>query len=149
MATTTMDKTMETVAEDPVCVSRANAEAQYEEERTQVPDSLDERVRTASARYLELKGYDVLEMDACDGLIDLVCQDGDTLVFVEVQTCEDSFPEEHAEATRRRLFEMAALAYLAEHEYVDVPVRFDTVSVIPMAGNRAFLRHVVNALGAM
>ena len=42
--------------------------------------------------------------------------------------------------------ETAAIAYLAEHEDVDRPVRFDDVSLVVFGEGKAVLRHHINAL---
>jgi putative endonuclease len=66
------------------------------------------------------------------GEIDIVAQDGDTLVFVEVRaraTLEfGSAAESVTDAKRRRVVAMA-VEYLARHGITDRPCRFDVVAV--------------------
>ena len=112
---------------------------------------LDVRAKLAAARYLELKGYEIVDQDwPCEaGVADIVAYDVDgTLAFVEVGVSGDGFADFGCEAAKRRLFEAVALAYLGEHDVDDVPVRFDVIGIVPVGGDRAMLRHHVNALGA-
>ena len=82
------------------------------------------------------------------GAIDVVAMEDDILVLVEVSARtadEGGFPEGSGLEGRRRR-ETAAIAYLAEHEDVDRPVRFDDVSLVVFGEGKAFLRHHINAL---
>lgn len=148
MTATTLELANATMQE-----SAANArERAHEAAYGQAWPSLDIRARKAAARYLELRGYEVLDRDwECDGdSVDIVCWDVDgTLVFVDVSASANCFPREECIRGRRARLEAMAMSYLAEHEYLDVAVRFDSVSIVPVAEGRAFLRHEVNALGAM
>ena len=152
MTATTLDRVNEAIQEtvtngregahEPACGQAAQA----------IDPELESRVRRAAARYLEMRGYEVLERDWLDGNgpVDIVCRDEDgTLVFVEVQAALGSFPAECCLEAKRALFEALAMAYLQEYEYVDVTVRFDSICMVPVGESRAFLRHQVNALGTM
>lgn len=108
------------------------------------------RGEACAARYLAGRGYDVLDTNwqCALGEIDIVCTDRDQLVFVEVKTrtsCKRGFPEEAVDRDKRRKYELLAANYLAEHDYVDMPVRFDVVAVLVIGDNRAFIRHNLNA----
>jgi putative endonuclease len=87
-----------------------------------------------AARELERRGYAILEQRyrTKHGEIDIVAQDGETLVFVEVKVRETSEFGTAAEAVtrwkQRRLGSMAA-EYLARHRLVNVPCRFDVVAI--------------------
>lgn len=48
------------------------------------------------------------------------------------------FPEERANATERTRREMIMLAYLAEHDLGEKPVRFDNIAMVVAAEDRAF-----------
>jgi putative endonuclease len=66
------------------------------------------------------------------GEIDIVARDGGTVVFVEVKTRQGGAFGDGAEAVgpvKQRRISTMALHYLARHRLVDVPVRFDVVSV--------------------
>jgi putative endonuclease len=83
---------------------------------------------------LEECGYAIL---ACryrtrHGEIDIIARDGDTTVFVEVKArVTDMFgtaAEAVGRAKQRRLARMA-VAYIAKHNLVDRPCRFDVVAI--------------------
>lgn len=109
---------------------------------------LKERAIKATKLFLERRGYEVVETgwECPAGAIDVVAMEDDILVFVEVSARtadEGGFPEGSGLEGRGRR-EMAAIAYLAEHEDVDRPVRFDDVSLVVFGEGKAFLRHHIN-----
>ena len=113
---------------------------------------LDIRAKQAAARYLEFKGYEIVDRDwPCEaGVIDIVAYDVDgTLAFINVRTSREGFHDPGNEAARRRLFESVALAYLGEHDVEDTQVRYDDICLVPVGNDRAMLKHHVNALGVM
>lgn len=116
--------------------------------------NLNDKATKAASRYLEHRGYTVLETAwKCPaGTCDVVAEDNDALVFVDVSVRRDAergFPAEWSGEDVRDRRERIALAWLAEHEgAVDVPVRFDNIAMLVMGGSRAMIRHHVNALGA-
>jgi putative endonuclease len=87
-----------------------------------------------ACRELERRGYAILERRwrLRGGEIDIVARDGDTVVFVEVKARDGSAFGEGSEAVtvrkQRRIVQLA-LGYLARHRLVDVPCRFDVVSI--------------------
>lgn len=115
---------------------------------------LGRRGEEAAARYLVNRGYDILERNwSClAGEADIIAKDGSVLVFVEVKTrssVEKGFPAEAVGAAKRDKYERIALAYLTTCDYVDMPVRFDVVSIVVMAPDRAFIRHHIGAFSAV
>ena len=116
--------------------------------------NLNDKATKSASRYLEHRGYTVLETAwKCPaGTCDVVAEDDDALVFVDVSVRRDAergFPAEWSGEDVRDRRERIALAWLAEHEgAVDVPVRFDNIAMLVMDGSRAMIRHHVNALGA-
>lgn len=88
----------------------------------------------AAARYLETKGFRVLERNWRwrQWELDLVCRDRDTVVFVEVKTRAKGSMGAPGDALTRakqaRLIK-AASHYLTEHDLWDAPCRFDLASV--------------------
>lgn len=115
-------------------------------------EDLDNRGRAAAARFLDRRGYDVVETDwtCAAGSVDIVATDGDAIAFVEVCTrhAEDmGMPEERTGEDERSRKERVAAMYLARIDAVDVRVRFDVVSIVVLAPDRAMIRHHVNALG--
>jgi TIGR00252 family protein len=107
----------------------------------------------AAAEHLAAKGLRVLERNVVLGRLelDLVCEDGDTLVFVEVKTrAEGSLatPADGLTAQKRARLLRAAQSYLSRHDLWSRPCRFDLVSVFFSAGKVAALEHVEDAMRA-
>ena len=91
--------------------------------------NLNDKATKAASRYLEHRGYTVLETAwKCPaGTCDVIAEDGDTIVFVDVSARRDAdkgLPSERCSAGVRERREMVALAWFAEHEdAVDMAVR--------------------------
>jgi len=82
------------------------------------------------------------------GEIDLVCRDGDCLVFVEVKTRsseEWTRPAAAVDARKRRLLSQTALDYLRGLKNPLVKIRFDIVEVLLASGEVREIRHLRNA----
>ena len=115
--------------------------------------SIGQRGERAAARFLERRGYDIVDRNwACPaGEIDLVARDGDTIVFVEVKTrtsLDAGLPEEAVDEQKRHRYEILAAHYLKAHDVEEAPVRFDVVALLVVASDRALVRHHFNAFGA-
>jgi len=107
----------------------------------------------AAADLLAAKGLRVLERNVVLGRLelDLVCEDGDTLVFVEVKTrAEGSLgtPSDGMTRQKRARLLRAAQSYLSAHDLWSRPCRFDLVSVLFRAGKVAAAEHVEDAFRA-
>ena len=113
-------------------------------------NNLIDRAVSASARYLELRGYEVLEQnwspEGSEESVPLIAYDDDVLVFVDV-TVRNGFegfvPESE---TDRMAMEILAAKYLAQSD--DEPnfeVRFDIISMMVIGESRAMLKHHINA----
>ncbi len=107
----------------------------------------------AAARLLEGKGLRILERNLRLGRLelDLVCEDGDTLVFVEVKTrAEGSLatPADGLTAQKRSRLVRAAQAYLAQRDLWQRPCRLDLVAVLFHAGQLHSIEHTPNAFQA-
>lgn len=110
------------------------------------------RGERAAARFLERRGYQILERNwTCPaGEADIIALDGDTVVFVEVKTRSNTimgFPAEAVDEAKRSRYEKIAAFYLAETTFVDVPVRFDVVGLLVIGAERALVKHHLNAFG--
>ena len=110
------------------------------------------RGEEAAARFLERIGYDIIERGwTCPaGEADIIAYDEETLVFVEVKTrtgIDKGLPCEAVDEKKRCRYEKIAAWYLADHDVGECCVRFDVVSLMVVAENRALLRHYVNAFG--
>lgn len=83
------------------------------------------------------------------GEVDLICLDGDTVVFVEVKTRAAAGlarPEEAVTPAKRRRLVKAAAAFLSEREWWDRPCRFDVVAVVAR-GDALTATHMPDAFG--
>lgn len=111
---------------------------------------LGKRGEDAAARYLELMGFELLERNwkCSSGEADIIAWDGCTLVFIEVKTrtsIEKGFPAEAVTAEKRRRYEKIACWYLRDCAFVDIPVRFDVISIMVLTDDRAMVRHYKHA----
>ncbi len=82
------------------------------------------------------------------GELDLVCRDGQTLVFVEVKTRRDRVhadPEDAVGGRKQRRGLRAARWYLHEQGWEDRPCRFDVVTVILPAEGEPEIKHIPDA----
>ena len=114
---------------------------------------LGRRGEDAAARFLDRRGYEIVERNwtCAAGEADIVARDGETGVFVEVKTrssCDKGMPSEAVDAAKRERYERIAALFLQGFDAVDVPVRFDIVSIVAIAPDRALVRHHIDAFGA-
>lgn len=114
-------------------------------------EELEMRAAKAVCMFLSRRGYDVLETgwECAAGTADIVAEDCNTLIFVKVHArtgAESGFSSEPHGARERAERELVALAYLAEHDQVDVPVRFDDLSLVVLASDRAMIRHHIHSM---
>ena len=92
-----------------------------------------------AAALLRRAGMRILDRNWRQGRLelDLVCQDGATVVFVEVKTRasrERGGPEGALTQAKRRSLSRAAQAWLAAHGAWDAPCRFDVVCLVAHEG---------------
>lgn len=115
--------------------------------------NLHERAVEAAIRFVERKGYEVLDRNwSCEGVagrLDLVAMDEDAIVFIDVTAAnreEGGFSEGNL---TREQFELLAATWLEGYTPEgDVPVRFDGIDMIVVNAGRAPLRHHINAWGS-
>ena len=103
----------------------------------------------AAARYLESRGYRVLERNwrYRQWELDLICRDGDTVVFVEVQTRAAKtmgIPADGLNRKKQARLVKAASQYLTRNNLWDEPCRFDLAAVID-TGTSMDVEHIENA----
>lgn len=113
--------------------------------------TLEARGIEAAARFLDHQGYDILEKFPTHqtGWPDIVADDDGTLVFVKIRiraNASGGMPCEGDTDTMRESFERAAAEYLAANDYVDMPLRFDVISLLVIGDDKAMIRHHINAL---
>jgi putative endonuclease len=93
-----------------------------------------------AAAYLEEAGYRILERNyRCPfGEIDIIAQEGDTLVFVEVKSRRSEnfgLPQLAVGPEKQRRISKISLYYLQGHR-LDAPnVRFDVVAILLRSNN--------------
>lgn len=115
--------------------------------------NLNLKATKAASRFLEHRGYEVLETGwKCPaGTSDIVAEDGDVLVFVDVSarsSVDRGFPTDSCSQETRARREMVALAYLSEHpDVTERLIRFDNVALLVVGPDRAMVRHHTNVLG--
>lgn len=118
----------------------------------------DDRAITAATNYLLDMGHASKVLDVYHDwdwnfdIVDIVAlSEHNELIFVQVRRYDDYSPQEIKvkpfSRKKRMKFEDDAFAWLRWNEdYLDIPFRFDVIDVFVMSpGNRAFLRHNVNA----
>lgn len=111
---------------------------------------LGRRGEEAAARLLAAKGFTVLARNwRRERLeLDIVCRDGDTLVFVEVKSRRSGSlarPDEAVTPRKRRTLVRAARAWLAAEEAWSRPCRFDVVTVTACGPDSLHLEHIPHA----
>lgn len=111
----------------------------------------ESKCQNAAALYLERRGYEILEQNwSCPaGSFDIIAlnEDEDCIVFIEVKSRRgfgSGFPVEvnTKEVIDRR--ERIAIAYMAEHPFIDIRMRFDVISIVAVGDDRACVRHEIN-----
>ncbi len=103
----------------------------------------------AAARFLETKGFRVLERNwrFRQWELDLICRDGDTIVFVEVKTRGAGAMGTPADGLHRKKqarLVKAASQYLTKNDLWDEPCRFDFAAVVD-TGFSMDVEHIENA----
>ena len=113
---------------------------------------LGARGEALAAAHLQRAGYRLLRRNHRTNLgeLDLVCQDGPELVFVEVKTRiggRESRPEESVDPRKVRQLARLAEAYLAAEGQEEAMWRIDVVAVVLDSGGRQQrLEHLRNAV---
>ena len=103
-----------------------------------------------AAAFLRGLGYVILTRNYRKrfGEIDIVAEEGDTLVFVEVKTrTSDAFgsPLEAVDGRKQQRMARAALDYLSARKLHGRPARFDVVAVRLRGREQPRIEHVRNA----
>ncbi len=130
-----------------------SAAAAAREPRGRRNRALGARGEDAAVRFLEARGYHILERNwTCfAGEADIIAADEATLVFIEVKTRRDDshgLPSEAVGRAKRERYEKIALAYVTDHFFDEAVVRFDVVAITVLPEDRAFVSHHVGAYSA-
>jgi len=107
---------------------------------------LGDRGEDAAAAYLERAGMTIVERNwRCPaGEIDIVALENSTLVLCEVKTrrtTKKGTPEDAVTPAKQRRYSRLAAAYVQHAGVGQVTVRFDVISLLVVAEDRALLRH--------
>lgn len=102
-----------------------------------------------AAEYLEHKGLRIVDRNWRDGHrdIDIVAVDADMLVIVEVKTRHNNaFTEPETAVDRNKIKNLCTAANkYVKIKCVDLPVRFDIVTVKRTADNDCIIDHIEDA----
>jgi putative endonuclease len=115
--------------------------------------SIGQAAEEAAARWLAGAGFAVLERNVRfrEGEIDLVCREGDVVVFVEVKCRRSSWGDGPGDAVswakRRRLIRLAQ-HYLRARRLDRARCRFDVVAVTLDGRGTYAVRHLPGAFDA-
>ena len=99
-----------------------------------------------AAIYLQENGYVILERDWKSGHhdLDIVANDGNTLVVVEVKTRRNRLygnPEESIDYKKRLSLQSAINHYVKSHR-INRNVRFDIISIVGTIGSQPEIDHI-------
>ena len=97
--------------------------------------SLGRKGEAIALRVLKENGYRIVDRNvrARFGEIDVVARDGRTLCFIEVKARSGlafGWPEEGVTSQKQWRLGRLALWYLQSRRLIDVPVRFDVLSIL-------------------
>lgn len=110
---------------------------------------LGQKGESLAVQFLQTKGYKIISKNFKTflGEIDIIAQDGETIVFIEVKTrANDSFgyPFESVHDRKRRKLRDLALLYL-KRQGKEPPVRFDVLSIMYREGGTQEIEHIKDA----
>lgn len=111
---------------------------------------LGEKGEQTAVDYLTNIGYEILarRYRACTGEVDIIAQDGDTLVFIEVKarrTNKFGRPAEAVTYAKRTKITKTALCYLNQFHCTDSKCRFDIFEVFCSPNDGFKCNHIINA----
>lgn len=130
----------------PVALA-AQREAMGDGEWNQFLGELGEQLATKRLRFDGLKPLYRNFRAPKGGEVDIVCRDGDFLVFVEVKTrrsVEFGRPVRAVNQGKQLLITRGAMAWLRELNHPDVNFRFDVVEVVLEEGKPPQIEHLKN-----
>ena len=116
--------------------------------RSKVRKVLGQRGEKIAGKHLERKGYRILEQNLKNkiGEVDILCQDGGTLVLVEVKTRKSTdFGQAQEKVDWKKQKKLLLLARSLAQNYNCNDIRIDVVGV-DLTGPRAKVEHIVNAV---
>ena len=115
---------------------------------------LQEKSLKAVQTLLERKGYEIIDSEwgsEEDNIIGVVAKDEDILVFADVKEKDfDNNGVDNDNHLSRTELEIEAAKWLSSDFNTiegDFCIRFDMIDLLILPGNRALVRHQINALG--
>lgn len=102
-------------------------------------------------QHLKSQGYRILEENFRNklGEIDLIALDGKTICFVEVKTRQSLDQGQPYEAVNlrkiRKLSQMATVYLKYKYNSVEIPARFDVISIVRDKTSPPSIKHIKNA----
>ena len=102
-----------------------------------------------AVKFLKKNGYRIIARNYKTpfGEVDIIAQDGNTVVFIEVKTRADDFfgqPFEAVNNRKRRKLKNVALFYL-KRQSLEFPVRFDVLSIFYRENGKKEIEHIKDA----
>lgn len=102
-----------------------------------------------AVKFLKKKGYRIISRNYKNyiGEIDIIAQDGETVVFIEVKTRSSDFfgyPFESVHRRKRQKLKNLALLYLKKVGE-ELPVRFDVLSILSLENGKKEIEHIKDA----
>ena len=102
-----------------------------------------------AATYLERQGYTIIERDWKSGHrdLDIIAQEGDSVVFVEVKTRRNRLftdPEIAVDYQKIRHLQQAANHYI-KYRHIDNDIRFDIITVVGTMNETPSIEHIKDA----
>ncbi len=113
---------------------------------TEKSKRLGERGEDAAVAYLQRTGFTIVERNwRCpSGEIDIIALDADVLVLCEVKTRKGvakGTPEDAVTPAKQKRYKRLAAAYVQFAGLDAVQIRFDVITLLVLAEDRALLRH--------
>ena len=110
---------------------------------------LGDKGEALAAEFLKKKGLEVLATNwrHSRGEVDIIARNPEELIIVEVKTRSTNYfgePEESVDSHKQDLLSACAWAFLEEHD-LDLPVRFDVVSILVKDGSDPTIHHIPDA----
>ena len=101
-----------------------------------------------AAKYLEEKGYTIVERDWKSGRrdIDIIALDDDVVVFVEVKTRRNRLygePEDAIDYYKLQNLQQA-ISHYVKFRNIRQDIRFDIISVVGTIGSEPDIQHIQN-----
>lgn len=107
----------------------------------------------AAVGFLRKRRYKIIQRNYKNklGEIDIIAKDGDTLCFIEVKTRSSfkfGYPQEAVTLTKQKKINKVALSYLKQYNLLNIPARFDIISVVLNSQNKFDIEIIQDAFSA-